>query len=157
MSRGLRAWYFEDLGLRTNTNKVSSSFSHCPISSIIQGVTLEGTIWSAIGGAIIGLSTAIFDYFSWLAAPLVSNTVRLVAFGTACGLIGSIIDSLLGATLQQTYWDDNKKLIFHANGRPESAKLLSGLNILTNEQVNFVSLVLTTTLAGWVLGPLIFS
>ena len=125
-------------------------------SSFIQGVTIEGTLWSATGGAIIGLSTILFDYISGT-SPL--NVLPILVFGTVCGFLGSLIDSFLGATLQQTYWDENKKLVYHftTKGRPKSAILLSGYNVLSNEQVNFVSLILTTTVAGWVVGPLLFS
>ena len=80
-------------------------------------------------------------------------------------MIGSFIDSILGATLQQTYYDNETKLVYHSTnttagrGRPKSTSLvlISGYNVLNNEQVNFVSLIITTIFAGWIVGPIIFS
>ena len=148
------------------------------------GVTVWGTICSGLGGAIIGCSYVLMDWLSgnltsspWSSA--VSQTVsKYLIYGTLCGLIGSMIDSILGATLQETYFDEDKKLIFHAESISEQQataskmmkpsnkqerqqgggglKWICGFNILNNEQVNLVSVALTTCLGGWVLGPLVF-
>jgi uncharacterized protein (TIGR00297 family) len=118
------------------------------------GVTLEGTLWTAVGGAIIGLSTVFLDYLSGLDTL---DLRRMVLLGIFSGLIGSILDSILGASLQQSFWDDDKKLVYHAEGRPQLATLITGANILNNEQVNLVSTAIATALGGWVLGPIIFA
>jgi uncharacterized protein (TIGR00297 family) len=118
------------------------------------GVTLMGFVWSALGGLLIGLSTILFDYLSGL-SPL--NIAPMLSFATACGLVGSVIDSLLGATVQQTYWDPDTKLVYQGEDKkPASAKLITGTDILNNEQVNMVSVALTTFVGGWFLGPMFF-
>jgi uncharacterized protein (TIGR00297 family) len=119
------------------------------------GVTLIGLVWSALGGLLIGLSTILFDYLSGH-VPL--NSLPMVLFATTCGLVGSLVDSFVGATMQQTYWDPDTKLVYQReDSKPPSAKLITGIDILNNEQVNLVSVAVTTGLGGWLLGPLFFT
>jgi uncharacterized membrane protein len=70
-------------------------------------------------------------------------------------MIGSKLDSMLGATLQATSYDADTKRIYHASMEiPITSQLVSGVTLLNNEQVNPVSVALTTALGGgWVIGP----
>lgn len=65
------------------------------------GITPLGTTVSFVGGLLIGL-VAIFasDGVVWWQVALM---------GGAGGLAGSLFDSLLGATVQRIYWDDQKQ------------------------------------------------
>ena len=128
------------------------------------GVTGEGFFWSLVGGFVIGLSTVVFDSLSGLllssssSSSIIATIVRMLLFASTCGLVGSLIDSVLGATIQQTYYDPDTKLVYQANdeGIPKSAQPWVGINLLNNEQVNLVSVALTTAVGGWVLGPMFF-
>jgi uncharacterized protein (TIGR00297 family) len=118
------------------------------------GITLMGCFWSAMGGFLIGLSTVMLDSISGI---LPIHAIQMIAFSTCCGLVGSLVDSILGATIQQSYWDPETKLVYQSNDeKPKSSKLVAGMNLLTNEQVNLVSVGITTFFGGWVLGPLFF-
>lgn len=137
------------------------------------GITVWGTLWSIFGGTIIGIILLITDIISGLYLPFYSSGDtgidsnnnywrQVVLYSSLCGFIGSMIDSILGALLQVSYYDIEKKCIYHSNSIPSSSssssiKHISGIDLLSNEQVNFVSIILTCLLGGAILGPLIFA
>lgn len=117
------------------------------------GVTLMGFAWSAFGGFVIGIATLLLDSISGIQLRI----FEMIVFSSVCGLIGSIFDSFLGALLQATYYDMEKKLVYcSSKDIPRDATLLCGFNLLTNAQVNLVSVLMTTFVGGYCLGPLIF-
>lgn len=130
------------------------------------GVTMSGFFWSAMGGIIIGISTVLLDYCSGIeiqstdsGGSAIVYALQMILYSLTCGLLGSVLDSLLGATVQQSYCDSDTKMVYQEEDRrPKTASLVvdHSLNLLTNELVNLVSVVATTFLGGWVLGPLFF-
>lgn len=94
------------------------------------GVSLLGTAVSLIGGLFIGLAAGWMEphYSVWLMAGL----------GASGGLLGSLFDSLLGATVQQIYYcdvcqkDTERKL--HKCGH--ETRPLRGWSWLNNDLVN---------------------
>jgi uncharacterized protein (TIGR00297 family) len=120
------------------------------------GITLAGTLFSLVGGLLMGILTVAMDALTGL-SPL--RVVETTLFGGLCGVIGSMVDSFLGATVQETFWDADAKMIYHADPShlPATAKHVVGINLLTNEQVNLVSVAVTTFFGGWILGPWFYS
>jgi uncharacterized protein (TIGR00297 family) len=119
------------------------------------GITIVGCLWSIVGGGLVGACTVCMDALSGLAPQ--RYAVRLILYAAMIGLIGSLLDSLLGATCQATYYDASTKLVYHVSTphRPATAQLVCGRNLLSNEGVNLVSTALTVVLGGWVVAPLV--
>lgn len=124
------------------------------------GMSLFGTAASAAGGLFIG---AVFWVLSLLAEPPsrgpVSAQYPVLVFALLCGLLGSLVDSLLGATVQATYYSKDKKCIVKSKAKAEaedkSIVRICGWDLLSNEAVNFVSIAITMGLSLW-LAPNVF-
>ncbi len=99
-------------------------------------VSLAGTLAAAAGAAVIGLTAWAF----WPESPAVSQPIwmyALVIFGA--GVLGSLVDSLLGATVQAVYWcpqclKETEKSPLHTCGTPTSQR--RGLRWVGNDLVN---------------------
>ncbi len=63
---------------------------------------------------------------------------HILTLGAVAGLIGSLIDSLLGATLQYSGWDEKNCCVTEMPGSPD-VKHISGRCLLDNHAVNLLS------------------
>ena len=95
------------------------------------GISLFGTAVSLTGGLFIGLAAGLLTQ---------NNLLLLTLVGGISGLLGSLADSLLGATMQQIYYCDvcqketEKKQHCGQLTRP-----LRGWRWMNNDRVNFLS------------------
>ncbi len=107
------------------------------------GVSPLGTAATALGGLVIGLTVwlllgarALFESgFNWLAYWWV------IPVGLVAGLLGSLADSLLGATVQAMYTNadtgqETEKKVARTGQKNE---FLRGLPFMDNDAVNFIS------------------
>lgn len=104
------------------------------------GVTVIGTLSSAAGGFMVGLSF-------WCSHLLLSDQQipSFIWLGTVAGIVGSAVDSLLGALFQYSgYCPEKKKIV--KQPWPSNAVHISGLDILSNDAVNLVACIITTLL-----------
>lgn len=106
------------------------------------GVSLGGLVVSLLGGLLIGLTFFVSTVYSVDSALLLRAPSQwpIIIIGGIAGLFGSIVDSLLGATLQYSGMDQKGRIV----ERPgDGVKYISGRRILDNHSVNLVSSIIT--------------
>jgi uncharacterized protein (TIGR00297 family) len=103
------------------------------------GVSLVGLIVSALGGFIIGLTYYVSSliYLNRDTLPLHPSQLPIIWIGLLAGLFGSLIDSLIGATLQ--YSGVNKRTGIVVETPAPGVERISGFPLLDNHAVNLLS------------------
>ena len=99
------------------------------------GITWLGTCSGLLGSALIAIawygSFATYSDVSWL---------FLASIITVAGFCGTLVDSLLGATLQGHYWDPVRKQVTEQDERDGvELPLFRGIRWIDNDVVNFFS------------------
>eukprot|EP00736_Rhodelphis_marinus_P001712 Rmarinus@m.27146 len=125
------------------------------------GVSLPGFVSSVVAGSLVGAAHAAglaLDHNvglkreSYPLFPVYSLFMYWVSVGGGLGFLGSLLDSLLGATLQYSgvvkHHIGNEQLHLATSQPSNAAKRTCGANVLSNNQVNFVSAVLTSAVAA---------
>ena len=109
------------------------------------GVTLIGTLCSAAGGLLVGVAYWITEaVIIKLNSDTISTTLSVIPYaiiGTSAGLFGSLVDSLLGATIQFSGYSEKLDKLVGAPGR--GVTHISGFNIVSNHSVNLLSSLFT--------------
>ncbi|TKY87589.1 hypothetical protein EX895_003603 [Sporisorium graminicola] len=126
------------------------------------GVSALGLLVSALGGSLIALTQSLSLLIHYRSSTHVAWDVhvKLGALITAAGLAGSLIDSLLGATLQQTLYNPSTRKVLvgpitdvldgNKHDDPTASwQLITGLNVLSNNAVNLISSASTALLTAW--------
>ncbi|TKY54928.1 Transmembrane protein 19 [Spatholobus suberectus] len=111
------------------------------------GVTKTGILAAAAAGSVIGLSFVLLGLTTTRCESNITlKQLLVIPIATLAGLCGSVIDSLLGATLQFSGFCTIRRKVV---GKPgPTVRRISGANILDNNAVNFVSILLTAFLAA---------
>ncbi|MEO8946177.1 MAG: DUF92 domain-containing protein [Gemmatimonadaceae bacterium] len=106
------------------------------------GVTVMGFVGGFGGAGIVGISAMSLGFTSGLALATV-----------VCGCVGAIVDSLLGATIQERRWcdacDEPTERTVHLCG--SATRRAGGVAGLDNDVINLLS-----TVSGFVLGLIIY-
>ncbi|PWN34079.1 uncharacterized protein FA14DRAFT_124988 [Meira miltonrushii] len=121
------------------------------------GLSVQGTLGSLIGGAFIGLIAGLTIVFKDNKACYAASShilIKTVFLGGLGGIAGSGIDSLLGATLQRTWYNTKTKQVLlgrlpPANKTQNDWQVITGFDVLSNNSVNFISSGLTAILIAY--------
>ncbi|KAJ2141483.1 hypothetical protein IW142_004835 [Coemansia sp. RSA 564] len=116
------------------------------------GISKLGLMSSFAGGATVGLAADIALWAQYFYAFRSGALPRIpyVTVGSLLGTLGSVIDSLLGATVQASFLVDKRAvsdLTAAELQKRKDIKIISGSNILSNNMVNVVSSACTTAAA----------
>ena len=112
------------------------------------GVSFIGTICSALGGLLVGFAFFLGMEFELLMNQdihsLFESCWPIIPLGMLAGFLCSLIDSLIGATLQYSGLDTQRNCV--VNGPGPGVRHISGRDILDNHAVNLLSSLLTAML-----------
>eukprot|EP01095_Lingulamoeba_sp_RSL-Kostka_P001799 TRINITY_DN125_c0_g1_i1.p1 TRINITY_DN125_c0_g1~~TRINITY_DN125_c0_g1_i1.p1 ORF type:complete len:355 (-),score=87.79 TRINITY_DN125_c0_g1_i1:108-1172(-) len=147
------AFIFPIFGLRL-LYYVSYQFLPFSLFQLIVDSLLFGTTSSTLSDFIDFDSSSFLDLFIYN-----NDFIYPILIGSFGGFFGSLLDSILGGTLQYSAFDEKKKKvieIYHESHliNDPSIKHITGFSILDNHQVNFISSLLTAfscSLLGYIL------
>lgn len=144
-------WATELGSLGKSKPRLISTWRRVPVGTS-GAVSLAGTLAASAGAGVIGLAAVLFrpDGISFLFSPWVHGFMILVA-----GLFGSLVDSLLGATIQAVYWcpkceKETERSRFHSCGT--RTVLLRGCRSIGNDLINLVCTLSAGLIAGLMAG-----
>lgn len=135
-------------------------------------ISLLGTTVSLIGGA--GLGAMFWALDGRTRSGLQEGWGKWMVLGGVAGLGGSLLDSVLGSTLQRTLYNtESRRILLHnpttgaAKQKEEkksakeqfkdgeeaeettSLEVIAGWDVLTNNQVNFISSATVSGVMAW--------
>lgn len=111
------------------------------------GVTKTGLLAAIAAGTVVGLTFVIVGFFTTKCTSSVAlKQLFVIPLSAIAGLLGSVIDSLLGATLQFSGFCSVRNKVVGKAG--PTVKKTSGISVLDNNSVNLASILLTTLLTS---------
>ena len=111
------------------------------------GVTWDGTGAALAGAALIG---GLAMLFRWIGKTPLNLAVMLMPIGALAGVIGALVDSLLGATVQGIFYCDTcgKETERELHRCGNRTRLVRGWRALNNDWVNGIGTLVGAAVAG---------
>ncbi|NXS95429.1 TMM19 protein, partial [Jacana jacana] len=103
-------------------------------------VSFVGLLSSLLGGMAVGIAYFITQLVFVTDLEISAPQWPIIVFGAAAGLLGSIVDSYLGATMQYSGFDQNIGMV--VNHQTKDSKHICGKPILDNNTVNLFSSII---------------
>ena len=121
--------------------------------SIITGRKMKPGLSGAVSalGSIAGLLGALFVAIYWMSnfLPLEGKSFAYASVVAVSGFFGCLMDSVLGATVQAHYYDQERDcLTEHSTLKGKKLPLEYGIRWIDNDLVNLVSNVIATLLGA---------
>ncbi len=130
--------FSSEIGMMSKKNAVSI-ISLKPIKDGVSGgVTLLGFLGGLVGSAII----SIFVFIKFGAS--------FYGLAVLLGFLGTILDSILGATIQRKYFDDRGELTERKQIFGKDLRLASGISFIDNNMVNLITVSIISALGYYV-------
>jgi len=119
-----------------------------------------GTMCSIYGGLFISFVTVICNIFRFGPLNFIQDkiliyiSIKVLLLGGIIGFIGSLIDSLLGQTVQLSIYNETKKCVIEKENEKEAKDngdelKYYGKDILNNSGVNLVTGIITALISGY--------
>ncbi len=134
-----------ELGVLSRSNPISIISFKKIERGMSGGVSPIGTIASALGAGFIGV---IFTVGYILQYGINTSWLKLFILCSFCGFMGSLVDSLIGSTLQAKYLctvcgKNTEKKLHHGSKTTH----ISGIKFINNDVVNFSSGLIVSIIA----------
>jgi uncharacterized protein (TIGR00297 family) len=136
---GADTWATE-LGMRSSATPRSISTWQPVERGVSGGVTVQGLLASVAGAGVVGMAWSV---------P--ARQPRALAVALLAGTCGSLLDSVLGATVQARYrcqecgaWTERRS----HHDRPTT--LVHGFDQVDNDRVNALATLAAAALGGWI-------
>ncbi|KAK4702067.1 hypothetical protein P7C70_g4157, partial [Phenoliferia sp. Uapishka_3] len=148
--------FASELGILSRTPpKLITTFREVPPGTN-GGISALGTLLSINGGLLVGTAAALVISLEDTLCNRFEVWTTLLLVGSVSGFLGSGIDSLLGATLQETLYSKKRKMVVHSRQKnkksddeDDSIESIAGYPILSNNSVNLLSSGVTAVAAFW--------
>lgn len=105
---------------------------------------MVGLASSLLGGTFVGIAYFLTQLIFVNDLDISAPQWPIIVYGGLAGLLGSIVDSCLGATMQFSGLDENTGMV--VNSPLNTAKHIAGKPILDNNAVNLFSSILIALL-----------
>ncbi|KAL6611056.1 integral membrane protein DUF92-domain-containing protein [Neocallimastix sp. 'constans'] len=125
-------------------------------------ISRYGTVCSILGGMFISLVVVVCNIlrfgimnYIYSGIEVIFLSIKILLCGGVIGFIGSLIDSILGQTVQLTIYNITKECVIEKESEQEAIKngdelKYYGKDIFNNSGINLVTGVITAIISGYI-------